>query len=42
MAFGLQLRFLGLDSVPLLAFLGAVATMLLVYNLARTGGRCRC
>ena len=39
MAFGLQLRFLGLDSVPLLAFLGAVATMLLVYNLARTGGK---
>ena len=39
MALGLQLRFLGLDSVPILAFLGAVATMLLVYNLARTGGK---
>lgn len=39
MAFGLELRLAGLDSVPLLAFLGAMATMLLVYNLARTGGK---
>ena len=39
MALGLQLRFLGLDSVPILAFLGAVATMLLVYNLSRPGGK---
>ncbi len=35
----LNFTFLGLNSVPLFAFIGAVMTVLLVYNLARQGSK---
>ncbi|MCL6450639.1 MAG: iron chelate uptake ABC transporter family permease subunit [Acetobacteraceae bacterium] len=38
MIVGLQVRFLGLTAVPLLALLGALASICLVYHLARSGG----
>jgi iron complex transport system permease protein len=36
---GLGRGLLGLSSIPLMAFLGAILTMLLVYNLARANGK---
>ena len=39
MIFPLNLAFLGFGLVPLAAFVGALVTVLLVYNLARVGGK---
>ena len=37
--FGIQARWGGLTAVPLLAFVGSVAAVFIVYSIARTGGR---
>jgi len=39
MLFGLGMHALGIYALPLTAFVGAVATAFVVYNLARVGGR---
>ncbi len=39
MALPINLAFLGFGLVPMAAFIGALATVILVYNLARVGGK---
>ena len=39
MIFPVSIAFLGFGLVPLFAFLGALATVIIVYNLARIGGK---
>ncbi|HHY37174.1 MAG TPA: iron chelate uptake ABC transporter family permease subunit [Firmicutes bacterium] len=39
LALSMRFRFLGIGAVPFFAFLGALLTMILVYNLARVGQR---
>ncbi|NLP17621.1 MAG: iron chelate uptake ABC transporter family permease subunit [Firmicutes bacterium] len=39
LALGPRLRYFGLGAVPLFAFAGALLTVVLVYNMARVGGR---
>ena len=36
---GLQVGFLGLGAVPVMAFIGALGSILLVYSISRVGGR---